>query len=442
MEQPPASQASSHFSLEPISAAVLADRGVVRRDGVKSLGKCRTGCADLDNYMLLGGLERGCVVGISAEEEDIGVQLGLQTLGHSLCDDAVKKCLVITPRPPATILGALRDGFRAELVGRKVPATELNARVRTCLDRVMLSCVFDLDGLWEVLADLDKATSSESSPARAADNPTPQEKEKEEKEMDKEPPPVLEIQDSEDEGFSSAEETEELPTRASPKQQPEQSLPDMIVVTHFSSIMTSLFTHREKSAAHAALQLLASHLHYLSRNLPTSPLILLLNSTTTPDTAPSKPHSPVRYGSPQRGVSKAMDQTLRSIFHPPPPPSGYGYPTAAAAASTMRRVKPSFGLVFSQLLDLHMLVTRVPRGKDDAESMAAEGGGQVVQVVEVLLDDMGVWEGRRGTRKNREQRWGAVVVDDNGRVRDAFGRNDKKDLGDVRLAAGFGGPRV
>ena len=75
MDQLPASQASSHFPLEPISADVLADLEFRRRDETKALGLCRSGCPDLDGYVLLGGLERGSVVGISAEHEDFGVQV-------------------------------------------------------------------------------------------------------------------------------------------------------------------------------------------------------------------------------------------------------------------------------------------------------------------------------------------------------------------------------
>lgn len=45
---------------------------------MRSLGPCPSGCGDLDGYVLLGGLERGSVVGISAEEEDaVGVTVSL-----------------------------------------------------------------------------------------------------------------------------------------------------------------------------------------------------------------------------------------------------------------------------------------------------------------------------------------------------------------------------
>lgn len=44
---------------------------------MRGLGPCRSGCEDLDNYVLLaGGFERGSVVGISAEDEDgVGVMV-------------------------------------------------------------------------------------------------------------------------------------------------------------------------------------------------------------------------------------------------------------------------------------------------------------------------------------------------------------------------------
>jgi hypothetical protein len=75
MESPlPASQASLHFALDPIPASVLADKEARRRDAAVELGYCMTGCAVLDDEVLLGGFERGSVVGVSAEDEEMGVQ--------------------------------------------------------------------------------------------------------------------------------------------------------------------------------------------------------------------------------------------------------------------------------------------------------------------------------------------------------------------------------
>ena len=80
--------------------------------------------------------------------------------------------------------------------------------------------------------------------------------------------------------------------------------------------------------------------------------------------------------------------------------------------------RPSFGLVFTQLLDLHILCSRVPQGK---ERNRHSGGGGLVWVIEVLLDEAGVYEieGEGDEllvrRRNREQRWAAVGMEDEGR---------------------------
>ncbi|KAK7422335.1 hypothetical protein QQZ08_009557 [Neonectria magnoliae] len=394
------SQASSHFPLEPLSASVLADKEAKRRDAATALGACRTGCSDLDDYVLLGGFERGSVIGLSAEDEEMGVKLGLQTLAHSLCrEGSVVRGLVITPKPASAVLGGLRDAVRAELKANGAAEADVAARTRAGLERVMLSCVFDLDGLWEVLADLDRPTVSGMGG----------EKEKEEEEEGEEEHSnvvaVDEIADSQDEDEDDYDEPLLLDPQPSPRttNTNTNTLPDIIVVTHFSSLLTSLFTHREKSAAHSTLQLLGAHLRDLTRNLPTSPLVLLLNSTSSSST------------SAQSADKKApLDPTLRSIFNPPPPP---GY----AAVAHARRSKPSFGLVFAQLLDVHLLCTRLPRARDDAEAAVRGGGVRTAVVVEVLLDEMGLWEGCKGARRDREQRWTVVDVE-GARVKEAFGK--------------------
>ena len=76
--QPSPSQASSHFPLEPIPASILADKEARRRDAVAALGACKTGCAVIDQHILMGGFERATVVGVSAEDEELGVQVRSQ----------------------------------------------------------------------------------------------------------------------------------------------------------------------------------------------------------------------------------------------------------------------------------------------------------------------------------------------------------------------------
>lgn len=311
--------------------------------------------------------------------------------------------MVITPKPTSWIVGQLRDVATAEMIvytdADGPSSMAVKEKVRQCLDGVMLSCVFDMDGLWEVLADLDRPVDTALG---TVDN-----------ENTGKDAPVLEVQDSQDEDVLPLS-TE---TSASPEQTaPEKILPELIVITHFSSLLNSLFAHREFQAAHSALQLLASHLRHLTRHLPTHPLLVLLNTTSVPSSSSS-------FG--KASSSASLDPTLRSIFNPPP----LNLPGYNPLPLT-RMNKPTFGRVFAQLLDLHVLCTRVSAG----------GDGGFGTVVEVLLDEMGVWEGRMGKRRDREQRWGAVAVKE-GRITDAF-EERRWAAGEVRLASGFDGPRV
>ncbi|KAF4822903.1 hypothetical protein CGCTS75_v010452 [Colletotrichum tropicale] len=556
------SQASSHFPIEPVSADVLLRRETKRRDALKKRGPVRVGCREVDEYVLMGGgLERGSVVGISAESEQMGLMISLQAVAAELCgsEGEMSRAMVVTAQPPAAILPALRDAVKAELAARGVAGAEVRGRLVSCLERVSITRVFDLEGLWEVLGDLDIPPGSPVSEAASLvpemeEDPevllAPQGQEEETASLEPERitlpdlkpvyepqrrPVRTEIADSEEEdGISdgdvsdskdndvndrdykapapssselsdlspppssmasmlatpdpaavpedkeesdshddpNAKQEERPPT---PRQQPAEEQnrsrsprreaepepeppapPDMILITHFSTLMTALFTGRDRPSAHDGLQSLSAFLRYLSRSLSSSPLIILLNSTSSsksrtltepPPIPPSEAPPPPDERS--SSSSKPLAATLRSVFNPPQLDIP-GYASHAAA----RRNKPTFGLVFAQLLDLHLLCTKVPRTRKDAERLYAppardDGGGGGVRytwVVEVLLDELGVWEERAaqpGVRRCREQRWTAVDVRA-GRVVDAFegAEGRPKNVGDVRVVGGFGGPRV
>ncbi|KAL7795916.1 hypothetical protein V8C37DRAFT_373908 [Trichoderma ceciliae] len=440
---------------KPVSASALASIEKQRRDLVRSLGPCRSGCEDLDKYVLLGGLERGSVVGISAEEEDeVGLTLSLQVLVSSLLDGAAQKVQVVTPKPPSAIVVLLKNGITAELKARGATAPdEIATQRRDCLDRIMLSRVFDMDGLREVLADLDGVedawTSSVTVDARPVERTTTQMMTQMVMQMAPAPSVVAEIQDSqgEDEALSPSQPLTATPqldaqggresdgprivgreakgaasgARTSPSNSNMSvSSPDILLVTHFSSLLTSFFTQRDKSAAHAALRLLASRLRRLSRTLPSNPLIILVNSTDSgaasatahsPDSnrieipPPEQSATPTAYGSHNKS---SVDPTLRSIFNSAPLSSHAGASPYTHSYRANKTNKPTFGLVFTQLLDLHLLCTRAPRPSKATSPRA-------MTVVEVLLDDIGVWEGERGRRGRREQRW-TMVASRNGRI--------------------------
>lgn len=69
-----ASQASSHFPLEPVTGATLYRLEVARRQALGRRGTLPTGCPELDDQVLLqGGFERGTVVGLSAEAMEMAL---------------------------------------------------------------------------------------------------------------------------------------------------------------------------------------------------------------------------------------------------------------------------------------------------------------------------------------------------------------------------------
>ncbi|TPX10660.1 uncharacterized protein E0L32_008394 [Thyridium curvatum] len=554
-DAPPLSQLSADFPLEPVTGKTLFLQDRARRNRLHGLGGCRTGCAELDDEVLLGGFERGRVVGVSAEEDDVGVLLGLQTVAHLLAaavagggsggDGGVAagregrrrpRAVVVTTLAVGELVPLLRDVVRTQIrlvrPGGGAGAKDDEAGLVTaCLERVSISRVFDFEGLWEVLGELDLGASTSVAPAASSER-----EEADEQQVETAPSggvvttedvsmqgASMEIGDSEDEGGLSSPEstpiTKDPTTAINPKdsdtssqQQNDSALPDIIFITHMSSILSTLFTRREKDTAHTMLQQLSIHLRYLTRSTAEHdaappPLVLIANSTTTASPPapgrdsssnskqndPSAAGGPPRRqgdednadgGGPRRTNGRPLDPTLRSVFNPPPlAASGLPY---SHGTPLSRRNKPSFGLVFSQLLDLHLLATRVPRSRADAEAVflppeeaaaaavasattrregdgvgaaAAAGGGGIryAWAVEVLMDEVGVWdpeearEGGKG-RRSRERRWGAVDVlglvgrgkgggGRNGDVRivDAFERRERVPVGEVRTAGGFGG---
>ncbi|KAI0440021.1 hypothetical protein F4803DRAFT_553485 [Xylaria telfairii] len=584
------------MGLAPISGAALFWQEVERRKRLRLRGVMSTGCSEIDDALLLGGgFESGCVVGVSAEEADFGLLLGLQTIARALVfadppnsfpvppgRESKRRVAVITTLPLTTILPTLRDIIHSQAqikLGPRNPG--IGVELRRCLEAISISRIFDIEGLWEVLHELEEAqvgaysshnedgNEGMSSPlTRLEDEEDEQEPQAKcdarglaDEEMEEEhavetgaeqievdlidhilPEPVTrlpplrigpefrppvrkpEILDSEDEEPVSSsplsspppstvepeslsplgeqpqappepEPHPTLPSDLKPDEEPDPTpqksevpppivtgnsplpAPDIILVTHFSSLLTTLFTHNDKTSAHTSLQLLSSHLQHLARSKEA--LIMLLNTTTSPSLEKSAstsggPDHPIPPPGPEASKQqRPLDPTLRSIFNPGPQlhgsntfaqgnRPGYGYDNPYSTGLT-RRNKPSFGATFAQFLDLHLLCTRVPRTRDDAETAIALGAGsedvKYAWVVETLLDEMGVWEWEKRAGKdkeetslpprvNREQRWAAVDVRDEVRIVNAFttasgsGGGSYVSRGPVRLAAGFGGPRV
>ncbi|KAI0130189.1 hypothetical protein BJ170DRAFT_305758 [Xylariales sp. AK1849] len=503
-EEPRASQVSSHFPLEPISGSTMYEIEVGRREELKRKGSLRTGCREIDEQVLIDGFERGAVVGISAEDVDIGLIIALQTIAHNLVSiptgrPAKLRAAIITTLPAPALLPTLRDIVKSQVQAvSEQERASTDVQVRQCLERISVSRVFDIEGLWEVLNELESEPTAKSpSREQVVDGLSPMAEQPESSPLSEPPsspvtalPPLRtersEILDSEDEGgLSSSPPASPIPPSiqptippteesrpATPAPQPKThkegegkaDTPDVILITHFSTLLNALFTHRDKSSAHTTLQLLSSHLLYLSRSYGS--LIILLNGTTNSPSNPSGNFTSNFTGQPgmkNTPDQRPLDSTLRSIFNPPPPSHVGSHDAYGSAGLTLsKRNKPAFGLTFSQFLDLHLLCTQLPRSRADAEALfapppspsareLAKGKARYSWVVEVLLDESRFWmDGVKGVGKgiDREQRWGAVDVKEGiegsrvGVVDVVEKTAARFNTVPVQLAAGFGGRRV
>ncbi|KAI0397721.1 hypothetical protein F5Y17DRAFT_322021 [Xylariaceae sp. FL0594] len=552
--------AKSQEALVPVSGATLYSLEVERRRNTCRRRVVSTGCAEIDNAVLLsGGFERGCVVGVSAEEVDFGLLLNVQTIarslvfGHSPDKPTAVTALIITTLSVAAILPMLRDAIRSQVqskLGTRDPAA-VQKELRRCLEATSISHIFDVEGLWEVLHELQSAVQANVRHTGNVSG-TGDMNHVQVSDQNKAPPPVVrhetnvndtgvntnegaatssvpngygnpsllqqslegvasppgpvtslpplriasglqqpvtrkaEIQDSEDEGeegFSSsplsslnsvmfastsragsaspsrptghrglqAEQEPYAPLSVIPipdtnthdpdaeprtdtgrqgqmavsehvpspelagKTETERekvispAMPDIVVVTHFSFLLATLFARRDKTSAHTELQQLSSHLRQLARS-PESPLIMLLNTTTTSASSSfsssyaattTSTSSSAKSG--QRSIpvdaarqqqTKPLDQTLRSIFNHPAPQQQQQQRQQTRAyhhhnnSWKRRRNKPSFGATFAQFLDLHLLCTKVPRTCEDAVELMGDGDVRYAWVVEVLLDEL------------------------------------------------------
>ncbi|KAK3898520.1 hypothetical protein C8A05DRAFT_47191 [Staphylotrichum tortipilum] len=418
------------FAIQPLCAAELLDHELARRNSLARRGNMMTGCEELDKYVLLGGFQRGSVVGVSAEEDEMGLVLGLQTAARLLVAKPKAKVLVVTTLPVTVLLPRLKEAL-VERLG-VAPGGMLNIQgwVMGCLERIEISRVFDVQGLEEVLGEL-----GEGVPAGDVEKVEAKGQGRER----------TEVRDSEDEESLSS---------PSPPQQPDEhqpiparpTRPDMVLITHTSTLFNALFTGRDKDTAHATMQSLASRLQALTRPSPTGasrgdePLIMLLNSTTS-SLGNASSSTTQEDGQGQRHTEP---QTLTSIFNPlppkptpastshpnqprshqpnhqpqPPPPTTHNPTTTTPNKTTTTTIpnKPSFGQVFAQLLDMHLLLSRVPQTTVDRAVLAVNPTMRVedveyVWVAEVLLDEIGAWQpawgGDGGGKwRGREQRWG------------------------------------
>ncbi|OAR02803.1 hypothetical protein LLEC1_00209 [Akanthomyces lecanii] len=395
---------TKQFSLQPgpVCASTLASEETSLQDRLAKLQLVQYGCAELDGAVLLGGLQRGSVVGVSADNADgFGLLMGLQGTIRAILHGSASRVLVITPKPLASVSKLIMDIAKSELSKSGLPPARIEEKCRTSLDRVMLSVVFDIDGIWPTISELLQPRVA------VASSPVTLEEENSSSHIPGRYMPPVEIQDSDDEALSQYvtldrrkyQNESRVPAHDAQKESsPAICLPEIIVVTHFSTLLTSLFARREKTAAHKSLALLRARLRGLSGSASTNPLILLVNSTTEEDSNKYNESTP-GFGNLTSG-NKSTEPTLRSIF---------------SSVRSLSPSRPRFGTVFNQFLDLHLLCTEMSNNQamsscsveKAAGSTKADCQGHSPTLVEVLHDNL---DSHHVHKRHREQRWAVLDI--------------------------------
>jgi hypothetical protein len=175
--------------------------------------------------------------------------------------------MIVTTLPTAGLLPKLR----AALVGKlaAMPRNEmhgLQGEVKGCLERISIARVFDVEGLWEVFRELEAVVEAERGPQEPTRQPgTGIKPEDVSPKLAKDQRQQrTEVLDSEDEGGLSSSESPPPPPSPPHKetttaeQTTPSTLPDMILITHISTLLNTLFTGRDKETAHNTTQLLAT----------------------------------------------------------------------------------------------------------------------------------------------------------------------------------------
>ncbi|KAK4229912.1 hypothetical protein QBC38DRAFT_470718 [Podospora fimiseda] len=277
--------------------------------------RIKTGVPELDDYVLLGGLDKGSVVGLSCEDEEVGLLIALQTLTTYLLSDnnssktSSKGLLIINSQPIQPVLSTLRKCIINALSsgGGGGGGSGLQAQTKACLKRVGISRVFDSKGLEEVLDE------SESD---------------------------LEV--------------------------------GMVVITGLGGLLLNGNIMESKEVLEGKLK--------KRKQKKKKRLILLLNTVKE-----------TRKMMMMMGNDE-VDGGLNSLFD---------------SGQEGRVKRAGYGKVFAGLVDLHLMGSKVAVDKEREER-------EKVWVMEVLFDEVGVYDLEKRERRDREGRWAVFGVDRGG----------------------------
>ncbi|KAJ8066784.1 hypothetical protein OCU04_004172 [Sclerotinia nivalis] len=452
------SEASSPVkSAQPITADRLLELEERQRAGSNKknggLGRIKTGCLEIDDYVLCAsknesnaGFERGIVVGLSAADGDESrasrlISLNLIAsvlLRHVDLVNAIqnpqidsrhisKPKVVVIDTTGSFNLPLLVKVLRSRLHKmknemRSMDDTNMNCEnshnsgadteieiqkeVNAMLELVAISRVFDIEGLWEVLSEIGRTDDHRSNDEDDQDisKNSPSRKGKFVEKQAEHPLYKLpdEIGDSEEEDIEMSPPPVKPSTSNTSTSEAETS-PEILVIDNMHYLISHLFTHSEKSSAHNLLSLLSRTLHTLTH---TQNILTILHNTT---------------------ISTKINYTK---------PGARQVPPATQSIITSTAQKPSLGRIFDDFLDLHIMISKIPKRREDSEVLYGQDenfpGHEVNScfVFEVLRDECPVLGGDRDLGRrfgDREQRWGLFEVGNEGmELVDAFRSEDNR----------------
>ncbi|KAB8294752.1 hypothetical protein EYC80_006714 [Monilinia laxa] len=419
--------------------AVLADQLLGREErqrarfseGDDGLSRIKTGCLEIDNYVLCGGknepdggFERGVVVGLSAADgnESLGGRLiSLNLIASVLLKhvdlvnairnpqnksrNTVKPKVMVIDTTGSFSLPLLVKVLRSRIFKMRHETRnrndasenldnfnnsdeiEIQKQVNAMLGLVGISRVFNIEGLWEVLSEMGRTDSwlnNNGGGQEISTNIPPKEVAYGERRAEPLHKLPDEIGDSEDEDIDLL--TPPPVETASHISNEVETNPEILIIDNMHYLISHLFTHSEKTSAHNLLCLLSRTLHTLTH---TQNILTILHNST---------------------ISTKINFTKHGTRQPPPP--------AIQSVFTSTAQKPSLGRIFDEFLDLHVMVSKVPKLREDAEVLYGQDENLQNEVshclvFEVLRDECPVLGKDRALGRrfgDREQRWGLFEI--------------------------------
>ncbi|KAK3943078.1 hypothetical protein QBC46DRAFT_378129 [Diplogelasinospora grovesii] len=358
------------------------------RNGLSSRGNVTSGVSDIDENVLLGGFERGLVVGVSSEKEDFGhliarqIMTDLMTKGTS---QPAPKTLIITQSPVRSILLPLREAITRDLLGHGQDPDQ-ESSMNQIMDNISIARVHDIEHLFEALDELLVHAGLEMRP---------------------------------DATMGTARLREVADTGKVCDHAEQTRLYDIIVITHMDLLLDRDVLIHGHQLAKEHTQALREQLDKLTRSAGCGrPMVMLLNTArnnTTPVSSQSRGRQPGsnrslqlkgdRVGRPDYFVATSLEHLA------PSEPAGPSY-----------RVWPRFEQAMTRLVDVHIMCSRLPRTNVDLEVVSRSlrpwaGRPRWGWVIDVIGDKTGVWkrepaEESRRLLLTRLWRWGAVNVEE------------------------------